>query len=383
MYKLKNAIAAFFSDSRKVFWFGFLIATIATALELFRGRAENYHVFADATQYFWQGINPYTHEFVEELHRYFLYTPVFTVLFAPIAFLPDYIGGFVWNLTNYTLMYWAVMTLPDKIAVPKLKIFLYLLLLLEQSIFPFQYNITVCYIFLYAFTLLEKDKPVLAVLLIMISATTKIYGVFELALLFCYKNTFRNFCYAALFGAILLVSPAIVKGFDGLLPYYGEWWSILHEHNTEQVFISLIHLPIIRPFMVPHSGEVQMGSLAILAVAFFATYKRWGDFTYRARMLAVLMGWILLFSDASENHTYIIAFSGFMMFYYTKPEHTLFDKFLYWSNWFVFGVMPVDVLFPVPVYAFFRKVLWLDVCLFTVTWVYMIWQTLNKVNSEK
>ena len=118
MDKLKNAIISFFSSNRKVFWFGFLIATIATALELFRGRAENYHVFADATLYFWQGINPYTHEFVEELHRYFLYTPVFTVLFAPIAFLPDYIGGFVWNLTNYTLMYWAVMTLPDKIAVP-------------------------------------------------------------------------------------------------------------------------------------------------------------------------------------------------------------------------------------------------------------------------
>ena len=186
-----------------------------------------------------------------------------------------------------------------------------------------------------------------------------------------------------MFGAILLVSPAIVKGFDGLLPYYNEWWSILHEHNTEEIYISLIHLPPIRPFMVAHSGEVQMGSLALLSVVFFATYKRWSDFTYRTRMLAVLMGWILLFSDASENHTYIIAFSGFMMFYYTKAEHTLFDRILYWSNWFVFGVMPVDVLFPVPVYAFFRKVLWLDVCLFTVTWVYMIYQTLNKVNSEK
>ena len=377
MNKLKNSLISFFSDNRKVFWFGFLIATVATALELFRGRAENYHVFADATRYFWQDVSPYTHKFVEELRRYFLYTPVFTVLFAPIAFLPDYIGGFVWNLTNYTLMYWAVMTLPDKIAVPKLKIFLYLLLLLEQSVFPFQYNITVCYIYLYAFTLLEKDKPVLAGLLIMLSATTKIYGVFELALLFCYKNTFRNFCYAALFGAAFLISPAIVKGFDGLLPYYGEWWNILHEHNTEQIYISLIHLPPIRPFMVPHSGEVQLGSLAILAVIFFATYKRWGDFTYRVRMLAVLMGWILLFSDASENHTYIIAFSGFMMFYYTKPEHTKFDKTLYWVNWFVFGVMPVDVLFPVPVYAYICRTLWLDVCLFTTTWVYMVYYTLK------
>lgn len=381
--KIVTAVLSFFSKEKNVFWLGILVAIVATSLEIFRGRAENYHVFADATTYFWQGVSPYTHDFVKELGRYFLYTPVFTVLFAPIAMLPDYIGGFVWNLANYTLLFFAVMTLPEKLALPKLKIFLYLLLILEQSVFPFQYNIAVCYIFLYAFTLLEKDKPVWAVLLIMISATTKIYGVFELALLFCYKNTLRNFCYAALFGVLLLLSPALKTGIDGLLPCYEAWWSILSEHNTNEVYISLIHLPPIRPFMIQHAMEVQMGVLAVLAVVFFATWKRWGSIVFRARMMAILQGWMLLFSNASENHTYIIAFSGFMLFYYTRLRHTKLDEVLYWCNWFMFGVMPVDVLFPVPVYKFFRSDLWFDVCLFTFTWCYMIYITLTEKSPQE
>lgn len=381
--KIISAVLSFFSDSKKVFWFGFVIAIVATSLELLRGRAENYHVFADATNYFLSGISPYTHEFKQELTRPFLYTPVFTILFAPIASLPDIIGGYIWNLTNYTLLFFSVMTLPEKIVVPKLKIFLYLLLLLEQSIFPFQYNIVVCYIFLFAFTLLEKDKPVWAVLLIMISATTKIYGVFELALLFCYKNTLRNFGYAILFGSILLLSPAIKTGIDGLLPAYQGWWTILSEHNTNEVYVSLIHLPLIRWWMVPHSGLVQFGSLAVLACIFFATYKRWNEFEFRCKMLGILLGWILLFSDASEHHTYIIAFSGFMLFYYTKQKHTTLDEILYWGNLVIFGIMPIDILCPVPVHKFVHSTLWLDVLFFTFTWLYMIYITLTEKPSCK
>jgi len=370
-------ILSFFQNKKKVFWFGFLIAIVATSLELLRGRAENYHVFADSTLYFWKGINPYTQAFVEEHHRFFLYTPVFSVLFTPIALLPDYIGGFVWNLANYTLMFFAVDRLPKQIAAPKLKLFLYILPLLEQSIFPFQYNIVVCYIFLYAFTLLEKDKGIWAVLLIMISATTKIYGIFELALLFCYKHTLRNFMYAALFGGLLLLSPVVAKGFDGLLPYYNDWWNILQSHNTTDSFVSLVHLPIIRPLLIQHSGEVQMGTLAILAILFFAMWKRWGEFGFRCKMLGILLGWIILFSDASEFHTYIIAFSGFLLFYYTKQKITKLDDFIYWTNFVLFGIMPIDLLCPVSIHKFVHGTLWLDVLFFTFTWLYMIFITLT------
>jgi hypothetical protein len=86
---------AFFTVSRNVYWLGFVIAVAASLIELLRGGAENYCVFRDATLQFWQGINPYTQEFVDVHHRYFIYSPIFCVLFAPFAFMPFYLGGLV------------------------------------------------------------------------------------------------------------------------------------------------------------------------------------------------------------------------------------------------------------------------------------------------
>lgn len=383
MKDYKNKILAFFGSERKVFILGFVVALAATLIELLRGRAENYHVFADSTVWFWHGVSPYTHEFIDHAGRYFLYTPVFSVLYGPFSLLPDIVGGVLWNMMNYTLLYLSVMTLPRELAVPKLKIFLYLLLLLEQSIFPFQYNIVVCYIFLFSFTLLEKDKPVLAVLLIMLSATTKIYGVFELGLLFCYKNTFRNFCYAALFGVLFLVSPALKLGFDGLLPYYQEWWAILSEHNTEQTFVSLMHIQPFKPWIHPYAAYYQAGSLAVLFVALILLRNRWREFAFRAKVLGILMGWIILFSEASEHHGYIIAFSGFMLYYYSKAKHSKFEEYAYWINWVLFGIMPIDILCPVPVFRFEHFTLWLDVYFFAATWFYMVYDTISEYSGKK
>lgn len=374
---IKTGILAFFADPKKVYWFGFVIAVVATSLEVLRGRAENYHVFSQSTLDFWNGVNPYSHEFVERVGRYFLYTPVFSVLFTPIAYLPVWLGAYVWNLMNYSLLFLSVMTLPSKIATPKIKLFLYLLLSLEQSIFPFQYNIVVCYIFLFAFTLLEKDKPFWAILLIMISATTKLYGAVELAMLFCYKNTWRNFGYAILIGIALLVSPAIKTGFDGLLPYYGQWVDILHEHNTEQTFVSLMHHPLIRWWMIPHAMLVQVVTVAILAVLFFCKWRCWKDFRFRACALGVIMGWTILFSEASEVHTYIIAFSGYLLWLYTQHRITRFDNIMYWINLILFGVLPIDVLCPPAIHHFEHNVLWLDVICFTIVWCRMLYTTMS------
>ena len=164
----------FFTLPRNIYWLGFVIAVSASAIELFRGGAENYCVFRDATLQFWQGINPYTPEFVDVHHRYFIYSTVFCVLFAPFAFMPFYLGGFAWNLFGYTAFYLAVKNLPGALSGKTAYIMLYLLLTVALTIFPFQYNLLVAAIFLWAFVLLERDQAFWAVLLIMLSATTKI-----------------------------------------------------------------------------------------------------------------------------------------------------------------------------------------------------------------
>lgn len=61
----KNPKMPFFYSRRNLYMIGFLLAFIVTLLEFMRGRHQNFMVFSDATQFFWQGISPYTTEFVE------------------------------------------------------------------------------------------------------------------------------------------------------------------------------------------------------------------------------------------------------------------------------------------------------------------------------
>lgn len=376
-----DSFKSFWTKETNVFWFGFIIAFVATLLETARGGYANFLVFSDSTIDFWKGINPYTMDFVAEHKRYFLYTPVFSVLFAPFAFLPRFIGPFLWNLMNYTLFFLSVKTLPRPYAGHQLKMFLYLLPILEQSIFPFQYNIVVAYIFLFSFTLMERGRFFWAIFLIMLSATTKIYGIFGLAMLFCYRDTLKHFAYAILCGAAFLVLPALKVGFEGLMLCYQNWINMLDIHQTDQTWDSIFYIQPFAQWLLPNFRILQMSTLALLAIVFFCMYRKWSNFTFRARVTGVIMGWIILFSDSAETHTYLIALSGFMLCYYTMDQPSTFDKILYWANLFFLGIAPIDLFVPRSLKLIINYTLWLHVYTYTITWIRMIVITLSKKST--
>lgn len=348
----------------------------ATCIELARGRAENLVDFRDATRLFWQHISAYTDEYVELHHgRFFIYSPVFNILFTPFAFLPRWISGILWNFCNYTLLFLAIRNLPGHLKDKSTQIALYLLLIIVESLFCFQYNVVVCYIFLWAFILLERDKPFWAVLLIMISATTKIYGIVEIGLLFCYPKIWRNLGYAVLCGLGLLLLPVLQTGFDGLIPWYMDWFNALgSHHDTTGVYPSIVFaIPGVLPYM-----RIFQASVMILLIAmFFALKNRWSEFTFRVQALGVLMGYIILFSEASEPHTYVIALSGYMMCWYTWKKHTLFDHIMFWIVFVLFSIIPTDVLCPARIHRLINDTLFFNVYSYTIVWLTMIWRTIK------
>lgn len=360
---------------------GLLAVIAATAIETIRLRYANYLVYTDSTIDFWNGINPYTQKFVNDHGRFFLYTPVFSVLYWPIAMLPKWLGPFVWNLSNYTLFSLAVFTLPKPYDTHKVKIFLYLLLILEQSVFPFQYNIVVAYIFLFSFSLLERGKVFWAVLLIMISATTKVYGIVELLILFCYPQVFRRLCYAAGLGVALLVLPALKTGFDGLLPCYMNWWNMLAQHQSFDTYASLLYAFPLK-YVLDHYRIIQLVTIGIVVAVFFIRYQRWGDFRFRAVTLGVLMGWIIVFGDSSETHTYLIALSGYMLWYWLQDSHTVFDKVLFWAMFVMFGIVPVDLFVPAKVHNFLNYNLYIDIYLYAIAWCKMLWSMCRETGAD-
>lgn len=375
---------AFFTVSRNVYWLGFVIAVAASLIELLRGGAENYCVFRDATLQFWQGINPYTQEFVDVHHRYFIYSPIFCVLFAPFAFMPFYLGGLVWNLFGYTVFYFGVKNLPGVLSAKAPLIMLYLLLTVAQSLFCFQFNLLVAAIFVWALVLLERDQAFWAILLIMISATTKIYGAVELALLLFYPRFWRNVGYVLLTGIGLLLLPALHGGVEGLLSGYQNWLAQLVSHQSTGIYYSFLFLPGIRSFALPYMRLFQASVLLLMAIPFLLPIlppfkgKVEVGLSFRVGLLAALMGYIVLFSEAAEYTTYTITMTGYALWYFLEDKRPLVDRILFWALFVLWCVMPIDLFCPSKLCNYIHSTLWIGVLTYTVAWVRMIYFTCKR-----
>lgn len=373
MKKIGSAVKWFFSNPTCVFFLGLAVVLLATSLEVFRGRNTNYFDYQDSTRMFWEGLSPYNMEYAQAHSIYFLYSPVFSVIFAPIFFLPWWLGPFVWNIGNYSLFALAIKMLPQQLDKYKHWIFLFLLSVVLQTVFCYQHNIIVSYIYIFAFILLERNKAFWAVLLIMISATTKVYGAAELAILFCYPKVWRNLGYAVLCGAALLLLPAINTAFDNVFVLYQEMFDMIASHHSDSDFIGILFARGLKPLLLPNYRLVQIVVLAMLGVAFFARYKRWKDFRFRVQALAVLTGYMILFSDCPETHTYIITLPFYAMAFWLQPRRTWLDWTLFWLLVVNFCILPTDVLCPAWLHEYIHQTFWLDVYTYFVCWLRMIW----------
>lgn len=373
---LWQRIRSFFLNPRNLYLLGMLIVLALTFSEVARGRHRNFMIFAESTKLFWQHIAPYGESWSQAMPQldYYLYGPLFNILFAPFAYLPAWLGPFVWNLFNFTMWFVAIFTLPGRFTRDeKCKSFLYTFLILACTQLSFQYNVAVGYMFLFAYSLLERDKGFWAVLLMMISGFTKVYGHFQLGLLLCYPHFWRNVGYALGIGVVLLAAPAVNMPFGELPAYYGKWVAALTEHKSTRTWMNLFYL---RPFgLLRYQMAVQIGVLAALAVGLVANCRKWRQPFFRLAALAVLMGYVILFSNSSEGHTYVITLIAYQFWYWSMKcggALNLLDRIVYWATFVVVVVMPVDVICPMPVMEFFYG--WqLNLWLLLYLWLRICW----------
>jgi hypothetical protein len=284
-----------------------------------------------------------------------------------------------WNLLGYTVFYFGIKNLPGVLSAKAPLIMLYLLLTVAQSLFCFQFNLLVAAIFVWALVLLERDQAFWAILLIMISATTKIYGAVELALLLFYPRFWRNAGYALLAGVGLLLLPTLKGGVDGLLSGYHNWLAQLADHQSTGTYYSILFVPGIRTFALPYMRIFQAAVLLILATLFFLSRARWSDYAFRVCALAGLMGYIVLFSEAAEYTTYTIAMTGYALWYFLEGNRSVYDKILFCALFVLWCVMPIDLFCPSKLCNYIHSTLWLGVIAYTLAWIRIIYTTCKQV----
>lgn len=379
-----------FNTPKSIFLFGLFFAFAITLKEVINLSYNNFQIFSFGSIDFWSNINPYSNWYHLNLRGkpldVFIYLPLFSILFTPFTLIPSWLGAFLWNFFTYSLFYKSIFFLPKQFNFKNKKfIFFISCLLLFATVLSMQFNPLVAALFIFSYSYLEKKHYFLAILLISISGFTKVYGIFQLSMLIFYPKFWKNILYTICIGVFLFFLPLVRFNFTELIHYYQTWIDAISGHSKMQSFYSIYRAVYsITPDINYYASII---SIVVLFVVFaFGLYhikKIKNSFALRAQYLGVLMSYVILFGLSSELHTYIIAMSGYAI-WYTFSQKTSLDKILLWFNFFLLAILPIDIFCPVIISKFVLGKLHLGVIVFFITWLIMIYKTFFKkgINSN-
>ena len=312
----------FFSNPRTLFGLWTLLAVVAGLTKMAPHRHNNFLIFRGV---FWHTIQKlslydfYPTEYNDHNH----YGPVFSLVIAPFAVVPEAIGLLLWLVVLALGMYYAVRRLPLE---EGRQIFLYwfcaheLLTALQMQ----QFNIAIAAIIIGSFAAIEKGREVTAAFLIVLGTFVKLYGVVGLAFFFFVKRKPRFILALIGWSVVCFVAPMLISSPEYVVGQYVEWYERLAAKNGENTFSLMQNISLLG-MIRKVSGSASYSDLLVIlpGLALFGLpYLRFGQYRHLAFRYAILSSvllFVVLFSTGSESSTYIIPFAGIALWYATSP----------------------------------------------------------------
>lgn len=312
----------FFSNPRTLFGLWTLLAVVAGLTKIAPHRHNNFLIFRGV---FWHTIQKlslydfYPTEYNDHNH----YGPIFSLVIAPFAVVPDAIGLLGWLVVLALGMYYAVRRLPLE---EGRQIFLYwfcaheLLTALQMQ----QFNIAIAAIIIGSFAAIEKGREVTAAFLIVLGTFVKLYGVVGLAFFFFVKRKPRFILALIGWSVVCFVAPMLISSPEYVVGQYVEWYERLAAKNGENTFSLMQNISLLG-MIRKISGSASYSDLLVIlpGLALFGLpYLRFGQYRHLAFRYAILSSvllFVVLFSTGSESSTYIIPFAGIALWYATSP----------------------------------------------------------------
>ena len=312
----------FFSNPRTLFGLWTLLAVVAGLTKIAPHRHNNFLIFRGV---FWHTIQKlslydfYPAEYNDHNH----YGPIFSLVIAPFAVVPDAIGLLGWLVVLALGMYYAVRRLPLE---EGRQIFLYwfcaheLLTALQMQ----QFNIAIAAIIIGSFAAIEKGREVTAAFLIVLGTFVKLYGVVGLAFFFFVKRKPRFILALIGWSVVCFVAPMLISSPEYVVGQYVEWYERLAAKNGENTFSLMQNISLLG-MIRKISGSASYSDLLVIlpGLALFGLpYLRFGQYRHLAFRYAILSSvllFVVLFSTGSESSTYIIPFAGIALWYTTSP----------------------------------------------------------------
>ena len=339
----------FFAQPRTLFGLWTFLAVIAGITKIAPHRHNNFLIFRGVFWHTLQKLSLYDF-YPKEYNDHNHYGPIFSLVIAPFAVVPDALGLLGWLVVLALGMYYAVRRLPLE---EGRQIFLYwfcaheLLTALQMQ----QFNIAIAAIIVGSFAAIEKGREVTAAFLIVLGTFVKLYGVVGLAFFFFVKRKPRFILALIGWSVVCFVAPMLISSPEYVLGQYVEWYERLAAKNGENTFALMQNISLLG-MIRKISGSAAYSDLWVIlpGLALFGLpYLRFSQYrhlAFRYGILSSVLLFVVLFSTGSEASTYIIPFAGIALWYVTSPwKRTGWDVALMIFAFVLSSLSPSD-LFP-------------------------------------
>lgn len=321
---LTNRLISLVNNKKFIMLIWVLLALIAWYKQYHKGSYNNYLIFKHVYVHALDKLNlyaDYPQQYLDTNH----YGPFFTILIAPFAILPDYLGTVFWQLANVLFLYFAISQLP--LASRKVNA-VYWIVAHEMltALFSFQFNISIAAIIVLTFVMIEKQKNFWAAFLIMLGTFVKLYGIVGLAFFFFVRNKMQFVVSCIICAVIFFVLPMVFFGPSYILQCYHDWYTSLSEKQQLNASLTSMQDISVMGMVRRITGNIHISNLPFLAtgiILFCLPYlriKQYKSLNFRLLYLASTLIFAVVFSNSSESPTYIIAFVGVAVWFLIQEK---------------------------------------------------------------
>ena len=370
-------------DHRLLLGLWMLLAVIAALTKLHH--CNNFLIFRGVFWHAWNGTSLYT-SYPLEYNDVNHYGPLFSLIIAPFAVVPLWVGLLLWCLLLTALLYMAVRH-SQFTNHQQLFILWFCAHELLTALFMQQFNIAIAAIILLTYYCIEKERDFWAAFWIMVGTFVKLYGIVGLAFFFFSKHKGRFVGSLLLWAAIMFVVPMFISSPQYIAGQYHEWFTCLAEKNGENLDSIAQNISLLG--MAHRTTGLQFSDLWLIGpglLLFALPYLRFSQYrstAFRQTLLASVLMFVVLFSTGSESSGYIIAFIGVVVWYTCVPwQRTGWDIALLIFVFVLSSLSPSD-LFP----AYLRKE-WvqpyaLKALPVTLVWLKLCYEMLTREYADK
>lgn len=333
----------------------------------------NYTIFEYSWKHLIENLNLYV-AYPDEHYDLYKYSPTFAFFMAPFSALPRCVGLIFWNLLNMLAPVWAVskLTIPQK---QKNLVLLLVFIELLSSVQNAQSNGIMLGLIIGAFACFEKNKPVLAVLLICIGFYIKIFAAVAAVMLFFYPQKLKSVLSGIVFVIVLGALPLLVVSWESLLAQYSNWLVLLGNDPAHELNFSIMTLT--ERTLGIHAADIFfLVPGMILLLAPLLRIRQYGNFRFRLMYLCSVLIWVVIFNHKAESPTYCIAMGGIAI-WFVMNEKTTGRTFVFILAFLLVALSPTD-LFPPYVRIHWIQPYSLKALMPVIIWLWISWDLLKQ-----